>query len=261
MSIYPHVSDFCLSRCLFEEDESTEISKTAFVGTPKYMAPELLQCQKDYNSSVDVYAFGVMAYEIVTGQEPYTKNGEHLTFQTILNKVVYNNEMPEYPDDVSIQMRCLINSCLNKNSCDRPPFDFIYSQLSSQELNFLDVHESDKQEILNYIDLLQQGRKVANGSNGLQKVIEMSVSENGKNEPSNSSTSGSKHGFIFNQKCELINKKLNKERKSYSKVVKRLIPKVEDINEKDEDGNTILHLVYNTGNISLVKTCQISFII
>lgn len=72
-NFYPHVSDFGLSRCLFEEDESTEISKTAFVGTPKYMAPELLQCQKDCNSSVDVFAFGVMAYEIVTGQEPYQK--------------------------------------------------------------------------------------------------------------------------------------------------------------------------------------------
>lgn len=107
--LYPRISDFRLSRN-FREEDSVELSKTACVGTPKYMAPELLQNKKDYSPNVDVYAFGIMAYEIVAGREPYVKDGEQLTFQLILKKVVVNNESPENPDDVSLRMKCLIKS-------------------------------------------------------------------------------------------------------------------------------------------------------
>lgn len=107
--IYPRVSDFGLSRN-FREEDSVELSKTACVGTPKYMAPELLQIKKDYSPSADVYAFGIMTCEIVAGREPYVKDGEQLTFQLILKKVVVNNESPEYPDDVSLRMKSIRSS-------------------------------------------------------------------------------------------------------------------------------------------------------
>lgn len=267
---YPRVSDFGLSRC-FREEDSIELSKTAFVGTPKYMAPELLQYKNDYSASVDVYAFGIMAYEIVTGLEPFVKKGQQLTLQLLLKKIVYDGELPEYPDDVTVQMRCLINSCINRNPFDRPPFDFIFAQLSSPELNFLDVQESEKEEIREYIELLQQkpNESGAKASSGPQKIVEISSSINpsnsqtplssasqGSNSPFSSvslSMTGSKYGLVFNQECEIINKRLIQERKSYSKIVKRLMPKMEDINEKDENGNTILHLACSTGNIALVK--------
>ena len=45
------------------------------------MEPELLKYQKDYSVSVDIYAFGVMAYEIVTGHELYAKKDEQLTLK------------------------------------------------------------------------------------------------------------------------------------------------------------------------------------
>lgn len=266
--LYPRVSDFGLSRC-FHEDESTELSKTAFVGTPKYMAPELLQYQKNYSPSVDVYAFGVMAYEIVTGHDPYSKNGEELTFHSILKKVIFNKEVPEFPEDVTIQMRCLINSCMSPDSEDRPSFEFIYNQLTSPELDFLDVQESDKNEILNYIEILQAGTDVK-VSKGPQKVTEISDSMDTNNSPKPSSlndislsnpsispvslsTMGSKYGIVLNQECESINKKFNDERKSYAKIVKSLLPKRRDKNKKDKKGNTILHLACRTGNIALVK--------
>lgn len=266
--IYPRVSDFGLSRN-FREEDSVELSKTACVGTPKYMAPELLQIKKDYSPSVDVYAFGIMTYEIVAGREPFVKDGEQLTFQLILKKVVVNNESPEYPDDVSLRMKCLINSCLISNPSDRPEFEPIYSQLSSPELDFLDVQDSEKDEILNYIDLLQQERVETKSTSDHQRIVELSDTtnfldstkpttfENSTMKSIQSSASlpmiASKYGFVFNQENENINKKLIKERKSYTKITKRLIPKMEDINEKDENGNTILHLVCAAGNISLVK--------
>ncbi|KAK8843193.1 hypothetical protein M9Y10_025039 [Tritrichomonas musculus] len=265
--LFPRVSDFGLSRC-FRQENSIELTKTAFVGSPKYNAPELLQYQKNYSPKVDVYAFGVMAYEIVTGRDPFVKEGEELNYHIIMTRVAKNFQFPDYPDYVTYQMKCLINSCLSPDPSDRPTFETIYNRLSS-ELNFLNIHDSEKNDILNYIDLLQQKKIETKIVDGPQKVIEISESMNPSDSlkilDSNSSISnsqqssismsmiGSKYGLIFNQDGETINQKLINERKSYSKIIKRLIPEMEDINQRDENGNTILHLACATGNIALVK--------
>ena len=212
------------------------------------MAPELLQSKNDYSPSVDVYAFGVMAYEIVTGHDPYVKNGEKLTIKIILDKVVNKGELPEFSDDVNIQMRCLINSCLSRNPYKRPTFENIFNQLSS-ELNFIEVQDSEKEEILNYIDILQN---YTNQKSSNQKVVEINDSTDisgSINSTLNSLRFSVQSELSFNQDQENISKKII----SYSKIANRLIPMMEDINERDEEGNTILHLLCATGNIELVK--------
>lgn len=69
---YPHVCDFGLSRCFPESfEKSMNLTITGGIGTPLYMSPELLKMEEQYDLSVDVYAFAILAYEIVSGKEPY----------------------------------------------------------------------------------------------------------------------------------------------------------------------------------------------
>lgn len=69
---YPKVCDFGLSRCFEQElTKSMILVVTGQIGSPLYMAPELLIDSKSYSTGVDVYAFSILAYEIVTGKEPY----------------------------------------------------------------------------------------------------------------------------------------------------------------------------------------------
>lgn len=42
------------------------------LGTPEYMAPELLNQGHNITSAVDVYAFGILLYEMATGQLPFS---------------------------------------------------------------------------------------------------------------------------------------------------------------------------------------------
>jgi serine/threonine protein kinase len=44
--------------------------KNTTAGTPAYMAPELLQ-NATYSKSVDMYAFGVLLWEILTAEVPH----------------------------------------------------------------------------------------------------------------------------------------------------------------------------------------------
>jgi serine/threonine protein kinase len=41
-----------------------------YSGTPAYMAPELFQ-KRQYDESVDVFAFGTLLWELVSRQVPY----------------------------------------------------------------------------------------------------------------------------------------------------------------------------------------------
>ena len=66
----PMLSDFGVAKVLSETDETYELTGTGMgVGTPEYMAPEQFRGKSD--SRADIYAFGVVMYEMVTGRKPY----------------------------------------------------------------------------------------------------------------------------------------------------------------------------------------------
>ena len=61
------LSDFGL--CTFIKDEEGTKNHTEMAGTLKYMSPELLGRRRDYDEKVDVYAFGVVLFAILTKGE------------------------------------------------------------------------------------------------------------------------------------------------------------------------------------------------
>ena len=63
-SLYPKICDFGLSK----NECSTE--KTKQVGTPLYMSPEIIR-NNDYTEAGDVYAFGMIAYELLANEIIY----------------------------------------------------------------------------------------------------------------------------------------------------------------------------------------------
>jgi len=68
---YARLSDFGIAKLTGGDETTVDLTGTGFgVGTPDYMAPE----QFDGNSEVgvDIYAFGVVFYELITGRKPYS---------------------------------------------------------------------------------------------------------------------------------------------------------------------------------------------
>jgi len=67
----PMLSDFGVVK-LIETNETVDLAATGVgVGTPEYMAPEQ-GMGKEVDFRADIYALGVVFYEMVTGQKPYT---------------------------------------------------------------------------------------------------------------------------------------------------------------------------------------------
>src|SRR5438093_9934227 len=70
------IVDFGVAAAQREGD--TQLTKTGYViGSPKYMAPEQILGKK-VDERADIYAVGVMLYEMLTGQPPYSR-GDHMS--------------------------------------------------------------------------------------------------------------------------------------------------------------------------------------
>lgn len=65
-----YLSDFGIAKALEGNDNLTQAG--VGVGTPEYMAPEQAQGRADPRS--DLYALGIMVYQMLTGQVPFTGN-------------------------------------------------------------------------------------------------------------------------------------------------------------------------------------------
>jgi|SRR5688572_1645639 len=64
----PYISDFGIAK--LSQAQAGNVTGSAIIGTPAYMAPE--QAQGDnIDGRVDIYALGIILYEMVTGKQPY----------------------------------------------------------------------------------------------------------------------------------------------------------------------------------------------
>jgi serine/threonine protein kinase len=66
----PMLTDFGIAKILVDTDTTAELTGTGMgIGTPEYMAPE--QWTGHVTPQTDIYALGVVFYEMVTGRKPY----------------------------------------------------------------------------------------------------------------------------------------------------------------------------------------------
>src|SRR5215467_15200713 len=93
----------------------------SIVGTPHYMSPEQVQGQQVDGRS-DQFSLAVIAYEMLTGEKPYT--GEHLT--TVVYKIVA--EEPAAPPRLNPTLAGAIDSVLRKGLAKKPEARFATCQ-------------------------------------------------------------------------------------------------------------------------------------
>src|SRR6266498_1731905 len=65
---YPYISDFGIAK--LSQAQSGNVTGSAIIGTPAYMAPEQAQ-GTEIDGRADIYALGIILFEMLTGKQPY----------------------------------------------------------------------------------------------------------------------------------------------------------------------------------------------
>ncbi|MFY9530819.1 MAG: serine/threonine-protein kinase [Candidatus Acidiferrales bacterium] len=112
------VTDFGLARSAVGiEDAATKLSATVgIVGTPAYMAPEQVE-GGEVSPAADIYALGVVMYEMITGQQPFIAD---TPLATAVKRLKESPPAPrEFVPDLDPQWERVILRCLERHPADR----------------------------------------------------------------------------------------------------------------------------------------------
>ena len=111
--------DFGVAKLLGEQEKQVGHKTIAgsVVGTPFYLSPEQALCQ-DVGAAADIYAMGVVMFEMVTGRVPFA--AEQLVL--LLNAILKEPAPPasQFRPDVPAFLDRLILRCLEKDPGGRP---------------------------------------------------------------------------------------------------------------------------------------------
>ncbi|KAF0931143.1 hypothetical protein E2562_002500 [Oryza meyeriana var. granulata] len=95
-------------------------------GTLPWMAPELLSGKSNMVSEkIDVYSFGIVMWELLTGEEPYSD----MRAAAIIGGIVNNSLRPQIPSWCDPEWKSLMESCWASDPADRPSFTEISQRL------------------------------------------------------------------------------------------------------------------------------------
>ncbi|RIA86511.1 kinase-like domain-containing protein [Glomus cerebriforme] len=120
--------------------------KNSIYGVLPYMAPEILRGQ-NYTKAADIYSFGIIMYEIISGLPPY----HDISHDKNLAMEICQGLRPRFNFEVPRMIIHLIKRCLDANPLNRPTANEIKKILSiwvvELELEFVELVEFEETEL------------------------------------------------------------------------------------------------------------------
>lgn len=167
------LGDFGISR---QMDTKSALNATS-CGTPYYMSPEVCASQP-YDSKADVWALGVILYELITFKKPFDASQINELFDRI-QKDTY----PPLPEDTHSNLKMLTSSLLHKEYKKRPDiFELSKIPYVHRAIRKFVEEAGCKTEVLGIFDMDAGGRNNINQSGDADKPTPNKEQDDNKQE-------------------------------------------------------------------------------
>jgi len=158
----PAISDFGIAHLTVA---TTDLTGSAIIGTPSYMSPEQVRGDADLDGRSDIYALGVILFEMLTGRGPFQAGTplsvalKHLTepipsirsfrpdlpmeVELILNRAMAKDREKRYSraSELALELRAIADT-LQENSTPAPnPVRALHNEELSTEMDVVDDSE------------------------------------------------------------------------------------------------------------------------
>lgn len=156
---YPKIGDFAVSK-KFKEGTENDIEQTIGVGTPVFMAPELIE-NPHYSNKVDVYSYAIVLYQLLTLKHPYSDEKNLTPYNLFKNvqKGVRPTILDREINDIYLE---LIYNCWSGDPDKRPSFIQIVKGFMDYKDEYFDMNIIDEEEFYDYIDLVTKDLDFSN---------------------------------------------------------------------------------------------------
>jgi serine/threonine protein kinase len=130
-----------LRRSVLYYDSNTELDHRSnqLSVDAHYSAPECFNGEPTLKS--DVFSFGLILYELLTGQPVFSPHLEH---PTVMRMILSDRARPDIPDSITPEVKLLIEDCLKYKPYKRPSFETILSRLDKIGFQITDGVNSRK---------------------------------------------------------------------------------------------------------------------
>ena len=119
MGSHALVTDFGVAKALSAAMPTSGMTSGGMaIGTPAYMAPEQLAADPAADHRIDIYAVGLLAYELLSGRSPFVGTSPQATMAAQLTRVP--DPLDSFRDDVPPALAAVITRCLEKQPESRP---------------------------------------------------------------------------------------------------------------------------------------------
>ena len=118
----PKIADFGLSKLVSDDElDSSDFDLSDGRGTPSYKAPEQIEGSR-VSFNLDLWAFGVILYEMMTGEKPFRadlKNSSEQSVRREIEKKIISVELPARLNQIAEPYAAMIRRCLVRDIHER----------------------------------------------------------------------------------------------------------------------------------------------
>jgi serine/threonine protein kinase len=128
--IVPKILDFGVSKILEEENNTALTVVGTVLGSPLYMSPEQAMGAEGIDGRTDVFAFGAILFEALSGQRAF--DGPNFNALIVTIATTEPKRIDDVAPDLPEALRALVRQCLVTNKANRlASFDRIVEQLDA----------------------------------------------------------------------------------------------------------------------------------